>query len=158
MNKDELDEVVYEQIGRDYHMLSYIELKNRREKASRRAKKCREDYKELCKECWGYILCLIPIYIFYKITIVLIIEMNILFVSKAAIVSKYAYFSMCFVYVVFILRKIWTIYMEGESPRARWLASETNHIPLTLLAERYENEVLKMDIRINEMERDKFLN
>lgn len=129
----------------EYRLLKkkYLEVKGK-------AEMYRNKYTDKCIEClkygaWGGVFVW-----FYYHAIVRILSH--VYGPAAAVIGAILGVALL-LYGIFFLHKVWRVYLEGTSPRARAIARKKRMTPLTLSAENYNMQALELENRLKEMER-----
>ncbi len=120
-------------------------------KAKATAAGFRGEYKRKCDICIGYVGLAVIMVMFYNGTITVMYQFGPPLVYSIAGVMRIIYLVIGAIYGIFLLKKIYNVYLEGYSPRARKLAERSRRIPLTQKAEKYDEEASKYENRLNEI-------
>lgn len=121
-------------------------------KAKATAAGFRGEYKRKCDICIGYVGLAVIMVMFYYLTIIFPSNYGPPIIAPIIIVMRFVYWAIGAIYVIFLLKKIYNVYLEGYSPRARKLAERSKRIPLTQKAEKYDEEASKYENRLNEIQ------
>lgn len=135
------------ELEREYRM-----LEEEYHRANVRASGARKYYRRQCVECWGYIAFAGILWLYDALTMGNLVGMGDMFAVAWGQGTRMVYYPICAMYGVIVLRKIYKVYMDGYSPRARMLAARRGKKPLTLQAEEADVKAARCAARLQEIE------
>ena len=135
------------ELEREYRL-----VEDKYENAKSNAAMYRAEYKRRCGVCVGYLGIAVIMVMFYNGTITVMFNYGPPLIYGYAGIMRLICISIGAIYGIFLFKKIYDVYLEGYSPRARKLAEKSGRLPLTLRAEKFDYEASKYENRLKEIQ------
>lgn len=130
----------------------YLLVESEYNKAKTAAVGFRNEYKRKCDECIGFVVIAVLMVMFYYFSIVYTGEHGAPILAPIIIVMRLVYWAIGAIYGLFLLRKVYSVYIEGYSTIARKLAKKMRRTPLTVKAEECDEKAAKYANRLSELQ------
>ena len=129
----------------EFYKTERLALQNRYNDMKKKASECRTEYQEMREKTKYYLKIGIGLVIAYWIFYVPVLRHLSGGANRVAKLGGYILIGYSSLYYLFLIRKIWDFFLEGDSSIGRWFARETKYTSLTSLAEQYEKEAAEAE-------------
>lgn len=142
--------------GEEFYVLEYEALTNKCKKLRENAMQCRAEYREKCRKCEIYLFIGIGMVCLYQLMNMGIFDYYKDVTESFGNLARFyqMYFKGIFgvPYLIFLIIKAWDMFINGEDKSSRWFAEKLDYVPLTLLAEEYDEKALFLENELKKVE------